>query len=373
MKTALSSRFVRTTAALALGLSATFSTAQAQEELKFYNWSDYIAEDTIARFEQETGIKVTYDVYDSNETLEAKLMAGNSGYDLVVPSSNFMELQIKAGIFQQLDKDKLSNLKNLDPALLTFLDSKDPGNKHGVPYLWGTTGIGYNMEMVTKVLGADAPVDSWELILNPAHMEKLAECGVTFLDSPNEMYPIALQYAGMDPDSASAKDYKSSSPAAKLLKDVRPYVRQFNSSQYINDIANGDICVAVGWSGDVFQAQARAEEVGNGIEVSYAIPKEGTEIWFDMLMIPADAENSENAHKFINYLLRPDVIAEITNYVAYANPNLAATNLVEPDIATDPGIYPPAETRKRLFVTHQRPGKIAKLQNRFWSNLKTGR
>lgn len=373
MKTALPSRLKMTLSALAIGFASLTTPVQAQEELKLYNWSDYIAEGTIARFEKETGIRVTYDVYDSNETLEAKLLAGNSGYDLVVPSSHFMELQIKAGIFMPLDKAKLPNSHHLDGELMQTLQAKDPNNQYGVPYLWGTTGIGYNPDLVAKALGHDAPVNSWDLVFNPENMAKLADCGVTFLDSPDEMIPFALLYAGQDPNSIKRSDHKITSPAAKVLKSVRPYVKQFTSSQYINDLANGDSCVAVGFSGDVFQAAARAEEAGNGIEVKYAIPKEGSEVWFDMLLIPADAKNADNAHKFINFLLRPEIIAEITDYVWYANPNKDATVLIDQEIALDPAIYPTTATKEQLFMATQPPAKIAKIKNRLWSDIKTGR
>lgn len=375
MKTASPSRLKKALATAAISLAALtpMTHVQAEEVLNFYNWSDYIAEETITRFEKETGIKVVYDVYDSNETLEAKLLAGNSGYDLVVPSSHFMALQIKAGIFQPLDKSKLSNLPHLDTSLMKTLQAKDPSNQYGVPYLWGTTGIGYNPKQVAEVLGHDAPVDSWELVFNPKYMEKLAKCGVTFLDSPDEMFSFAMIYAGMDPNSNKRADFKPSSPAVKALKAVRPHIKQFTSSQYINDLANGDSCVAVGFSGDIFQASARAEEANNGIEVAYSIPKEGTEIWFDMLLIPADAKNSENAHKFINYLMRPDVIAEITDYVWYANPNKDATRLIDQEIARNPAIYPTQETKKNLFISEQVTPKIAKIRNRVWSDLKAGR
>lgn len=375
MKTALPSGVKFTLSALALGLSAALAPiqAQAQEVLKIYNWSDYIADATIDKFEKETGIKVAYDVYDSNETLEAKLLAGNSGYDLVVPSSHFMELQIKAGIFLPLDKSKLSNLPHLDDTLMAQLEKKDPGAKYGVPYLWGTTGLGYNPKQVAEALGEDAPVNSWDLVFKPENMEKLAECGVTFLDSPDEMIPFALLYAGQDPNSLKRSDHKRNAPAAKVLRSVRPYVKQFTSSQYINDLANGDSCVAVGFSGDVFQAAARAEEADNGVEVKYAIPKEGSEVWFDMLLIPADAGNADNAHKFINFLLRPEIIAEITDYVWYANPNKEATALIDKEIASDPAIYPDKATMDRLFVASQPTPKLAKIKNRLWSDIKTGR
>lgn len=373
MKKAMSSRLKTLAAATALGIASWAPTTYAQEVLNFYNWSDYIGEETIARFEKETGIKVNYDVYDSNETLEAKLLAGNAGYDLVVPSSHFMALQIKAGIFQKLDKSQLPNLKNLDPKLMAMLENKDPGNAYGIPYLWGTTGIGYNPKMVAEVLGDDAPLNSWDLIFKPENMEKLAECGVTFLDSSDEMFPFVLLYNGEDPNSNSRKHFKSNSEASKTLKAVRPYIKQFTSSQYTNDLANGDICVAVGFSGDIFQASARAEEAGNGIEVVYTIPKEGSEMWFDMLLIPADAKNSENAHKFINYLMRPEVIAEITDYVWYANPNPAATQLIDSEIANDPAIYPTETVRNNLFISTQVNPKTAKIRNRTWTEIKSGR
>ncbi|MDO6563386.1 polyamine ABC transporter substrate-binding protein [Amphritea sp. 1_MG-2023] len=356
-----------------LGIAASVPLTQAQEVLNFYNWSDYIAEDTLAKFEAETGIKVVYDVYDSNETLEAKLLAGHSGYDLVVPSSHFMEQQIKAGIFQTLQKDKLSNLANLDPSLMNLLDRKDPGNQYGVPYLWGTTGIGYNVQQVKAALGEDAPVDSWELVFNPENMKKLADCGVTFLDSPDEIYPLALLYTGQSSIDTSKAAHKDSNPAAKALKAVRPYLRQFTSSQYVNDLANGDICVAIGYSGDVFQSQARAEEANNGNEIGYSIPKEGTEIWFDMLLIPADAKNADNAHKFINFLLRPDIIADITNYVWYANPNIASTDQVDAEITSDSAIYPDMSTRDRLYMPATLPANVARVRSRTWSNIKTGK
>jgi putrescine transport system substrate-binding protein len=347
--------------------------SHAEEVLNFYNWSDYIGEETIANFEKEFNIKVRYDVYDSNEALESKLLAGNSGYDLVVPTSNFMALQIKAGIFRKLDKAQLPNLKNLDPSLMRSLQKKDPGNQYGVPYLWGTTGLGYNPAKVAEVLGKDVPVDSWSLVFEPENMEKLAKCGVTFLDSSDEMYPFTMLYKGQDPNSNNTRDFTSDSVATKTLKSVRQYVKQFTSSQYISDLANGDICMAVGYSGDIFQAVSSAEEAENGVEVVYAIPKEGSEIWFDMLMIPASAEHSENAHKFINYLLRPEVIAEVTNYVWYANPNVHANELVDKEIIEDPAIYPTADVRAKLFVSNEEDPKVARVRNRSWSDIKSGR
>ena len=372
MKPTFLSQIKKSAAVVTLGL-ATAVSAQAKETLNFYNWSDYIAEDTLAKFEKETGIKVTYDVFDSNEVLEAKLLAGRSGFDIVVPSATFMARQIKAGVFQPLDKAKLPNYKELDTKLMGTLATLDKGNAHGVPYLWGTTGIGYNVKQVEKVLGEDAPTDSWELVFNPKYMEKLKECGVSFLDSPDEIYPLAMNYVGQDPVSKDAKLYKKNSEAAKLLKSIRPYVTQFHSSQYINNLANGDICVAVGWSGDILQAMDRAEEAENGVEIEYVIPKEGTSMWFDMLTIPKDAKNAENAHKLIDFLMRPDIMADISNYVWYPNGIPASMSMLDKEISENESIYPSASTKEKLFSLGVHPQKVNKLLTRFWSDMKTGR
>ncbi len=351
-------------------LSTSFT--HGQEVLNFYNWSDYIAEDTLAKFEKETGIKVNYDVYDSSETLEAKLLAGHSGYDLVVPSSSSMGRHIKANIYQALDKSKLPNMKHLDPNLMKAVASQDPGNIHSIPYLWGTTGIGFNVDQVKKILGKDAPVNSWDLVFKPEYIKKLTECGVNFLDSADEIYPLALNYVGQT-NSQKKAHYKKDSDAEKMLKSVRPFVSQFHSSSYINNLANGEICVAVGYSGDILQAQTRAIEAKNGVKIEYSIPKEGTAVWFDMLVIPSDAKNPEAAHKFINFLLRPDIIADITNYVSYANPNLAATKLQDPEISSNPAIYPSQVIMKQLFTLGSRKQKLNKMLNRLWTDLKAGR
>jgi putrescine transport system substrate-binding protein len=347
-------------------------TGFSQEELKFYNWSDYIGEHTIENFEKQTGINVVSDVFDSNEVLEAKLLAGHSGYDVVVPSESLMGRQIQAGVFQKLDKSKLPNLHYIDPQLLAYLQTVDPGNQYGVPYLWGTTGIGYNKKKVEEVLGKDAPVDSWDLVFKPENMKKLQQCGVMFLDSPGDIYPLALNYLGKNPNSRNPKDYALDSPAVKLLDSVRPYVTQFHSSAYLSALANGDVCVAIGWSGDIMQAQDRAKKAGNGVEVGYSIPKEGTQIWFDMLGIPKGAKNTDNALKFINYLMDPQVIAEITNYVVYANPNMKATELQNQEISNNPGIYPPNSVKERLFTHTIRGPKIDRLMTRLWMEVKTG-
>lgn len=378
MKSAISYSFknvnvMRWLPPLALAMMAAMPVmGWAQEELKFYNWSDYIGENTIENFEKQTGIKVIADVFDSNEVLEAKLLAGNSGFDLVVPTATFMGRQIQAGVFQKLDKSKLPNFKNIDPQLLSYLQNADPGNQYGVPYLWGTTGIGYNKKKVEAVLGKDAPVNSWDLVFKPENMIKLQKCGVMFLDSPDELYPLVLNYLGKDPNSRDPKDYALNSPGVALLESVRPYVNQFHSSAYISALANGNACVAIGWSGDVLQAKDRAEEAGNGVEIAYTIPKEGTQVWFDMLVIPKGAKNVDGALKFINYLMEPEVIAEVTNYVAYANPNVNATALQDQDISNNPNIYPSEEVKKRFFTQTLRGAKIDRLMSRLWTRVKTG-
>ncbi|MDA7746313.1 polyamine ABC transporter substrate-binding protein [Psychromonas sp.] len=345
------------------------ATSSAEEVLRIYNWSDYIAEDTLENFQKETGIRVVYDVFDSNELLEAKLLSGRSGYDLVVPSQSFLAKQIQAGVFSKLDRSKLTNYGNLSPQLMKQLQASDPGNEHSVPYLWGTSGIGYNIDKVKEVLGEDAPVDSLELIFNPKYAEKLSKCGLTVLDSPDEMIPQALLYLGLDPLSKSADDYKK---AGELFAKIRPYITYFHSSRYITDLANGDICVAYGFSGDVFQAAARAEEAGNGMKITYTIPKEGANLWFDMLAIPADASNKENAHTFINYIMQPEVIAGISNYVAYANANTASEKLLDKEVIENPAIYPTQVVLDSLYVQDIRPLKAQRSLTRVWTKVVSG-
>jgi len=344
--------------------------AAAQDKvLNVYNWSDYIAEDTIAKFEAKFGVKVNYDVYDSNEVLEAKMLAGNSGYDVVVPTSDFLRRQVAAGVYMELDKSKLPNLKNMDPELMANAAVYDEGNKHAVIYMWGTTGIGYNVGKVRERLGEAAPTDSWALVFDPEVVSKLADCGVTFLDAPTEMLPAAMNYAGLDPNSTKREDFEK---GAEVLMAVRPHVRYFHSSQYINDLANGEICVAVGWSGDVFQAQARAEEAGNGVEIAYVIPKEGALQWFDMMAIPKDAPHPDLAHEFINFIMDPQITADITNYVWYANANAASMPLVDEEVKSDPGIFPPEEVKKRLWASTVYNARTDRLVNRLWTQVKTG-
>ncbi|MFG3452190.1 polyamine ABC transporter substrate-binding protein [Stutzerimonas stutzeri] len=343
------------------------ASAQAAT-VHIYNWSDYIGETTLEEFEKETGIKPVYDVFDSNETLEGKLLAGRTGYDVVVPSNHFLGKQIRAGAFQKLDKSKLPNWENLDPALLKQLEKNDPGNAYAAPYLWGTNGIGYNVEKVTAALGFEK-VDSWAVLFEPENAKKLAGCGIALLDSADEMIPAVLNYLGLDPNSTDPDDYAKAE--AKLL-EIRPYVRYFHSSKYVSDLANGNICIAAGFSGDVFQAAARADEAGKGIEIAYSIPKEGGNLWFDMLAIPADAQNVDEAHAFINYLLDPQVIATVSDYVGYANPNTKADTLMDQEVRNDPSIYPPQAVLDRLYVSAELPQKIMRLMTRTWTKVKSG-
>jgi putrescine transport system substrate-binding protein len=344
-------------------------TAQAETTVHIYNWSDYIGEDTLAEFRKATGIKPVYDVFDSNETLEGKLLAGRSGYDVVVPSNHFLGKQIKAGAFQKLDKSKLPNWSNLDPALLKQLEVNDPGNQYAVPYLWGTNGLGYNVEKVKAALGDDVEIDSWAIVFEPENMKKLSSCGVAFLDSGDEMLPAMLNYLGLDPNTQNPEDYAK---AEAKLAAVRPYVTYFHSSKYVSDLANGNICMAVGYSGDVFQAADRAEEAGKGVEIAYVIPEEGANLWFDMLAIPADSGNVEAAHRFINYLLEPEVIAQVSDYVGYANPNLKAREFMDPDVLADEAVYPPQDVLDKLYISAELPTKVQRLMTRSWTKVKSG-
>jgi putrescine transport system substrate-binding protein len=359
---------------LILGLAATLlaGAANAQEEkvLNIYNWSDYIADDTVANFTKETGIKVNYDVYDSNEVLEAKLLAGHSGYDLVVPSAApYLARQATSGVYRKIDKTALKNYGNLDPQILAAAANADPGNQFGVPYMWGTTGFGYNRAMVKAALGDAAPTDSSALVFDPGNAKKLASCGISLLDSAQELFPAALAYLGRDP---MTRDSAELDRAAAVIQGVRPYIRKFHSSEYINDLANGDLCVAWGYSGDVVQARSRAQDAKNGVDIAYTIPKEGAMIWIDMMAIPADAPHPDNALRFIDYILRPEVAAKISDAVAYANPNQAATKLVDPKLANDPNIYPPAEVRARLFFDKPVTPQYERLRTRAWTRIKTG-
>jgi len=344
---------------------------EAAKVLHVFNWSDYIDDAVLQDFEKETGIKVVYDVFDSNEVLEAKLLAGSTGFDIVVPSSQFMGRQIQAGVFQPLDKSKLSNWNNLNVAQMKLLEAYDPGNQYSIPYLWGTTGIGYNVKRLKEIFGENPPVDSWDLVFKPENMEKLkkANCGVAMLDAQSEIMAPALNYIGKDPNSLNEADYVE---AGAMLEKVRPYITYFHSSKYINDLANGDICVAVAWNGDIGMAATRAEEAQNGIEIAFNIPKEGTEMWFDMMAIPKDAKNVEGAHLFINYILRPDVIAKISNFVTYANANDASLPMVSDEVKNNPTTYPPADVMAKLWTLRIMPNEIDRAMTRIWTKVATG-
>lgn len=353
---------------LALFLASCSTVALASGTVNIYNWSDYIAEDTISKFESATGVKANYDVFDTNELLEAKLLAGSSGYDVVVPTGNFLERQIQAGVFQKLDKSKLPNLANMDADIMKIVTQHDPDNAHSVVYMWGTTGLAYNQKAIAERM-ADAPVNSWDMIFKPEITSKFADCGIAILESPSDMMSTAKNYLGIDPNSENADDLKR---AEDLWKGVRQYVRYFHASQYINDLANGDICVAVGYSGDLLQSRDRAAEANNGIEISYVIPSEGAVVWFDLMAIPADAPNPDAAHAFINFVMDAQISADITNYVFYANANAASTALIDPEVTADPGIYPPAEMKPNLFALRAHSARYDRLLNRSWTSIKTG-
>ena len=354
-----------------LCLLSVTAAGHAEEQVHLYNWSDYFAEDTLSGFQERTGIRPVLDVYDANDVLEAKLFAGSSGYDLIFPTARpFAARHIKAGLYLPLDKSKLPGLDKLDSDIMTSLAAIDPDNAHLVPYMWGTSGLGLNLEKVKAALGEDAELDTWGLIFDPEKAAKLAGCGISLLDDPTEVFSAALVYLGKDPNSLDKADLDA---AAALIKAVHPHIRYFHSSQYISDLANGDLCVAHGYSGDVLQARERAEEAGKGVEVGYRIPREGAALWTDVMAIPKDAPNPTAAHAFIAYLLDPKVIAAASDYVFYANPNLAATPLIDGDLRGNPGIYPPAEVKQRLFVPAERGDAEIRNLNRLWTRLKTNR
>jgi putrescine transport system substrate-binding protein len=351
-------------------LGSSMGALAADQVLHVYNWSDYIADQTVPRFQKETSIKVKYDMFDSVDTLQAKLLTGKSGYDIVVPTSNYMAKQVEAGIFQKLDKSKIPNLANLDKTLMSKIAEADPGNQYGVPWAFGTTGLGYNLNKVKAALGNNAPLDSWAILFDPQHLAKLKSCGVSVLDQPSDVFAATLHYLKKDPNSKNPADYRA---AFEQLKKVRPYITRFNSSGYINDLANGDICFAMGFSGDINIAKRRAIEAKKSYKLAYVIPKSGAPIWFDMMAIPKDANHVEAATKWINYIEDPKVNAEITNQVFYPTANAAAKKYVKPEIANDPGIYPPEAVAKNLFLLKPLPAEIMRLQNRLWTQLKTGR
>ena len=372
---------VRRSAIVALGLlltlsacggkTATDSAAKASggdKVLNLYIWSDYLAPDTLSDFEKQTGIKVHAAYYDTNETLETKLLAGSSGYDIVVPTASYFERLIKAGAFLPLDKSRLPNLPNMDPALMSMVTRNDPDNAHGVIYLWGTNGIGYNEKMV-KALTPDAPLDSWRMVFDPAVAAKISKCVISVLDSPAEMIRAVMSYLGKDPNSQSPDDLAL---AEATLTKIRPFIRNINSSEYIEALANGDLCLAVAYNGDVMQARDRAREANKGIDIKYSQPKEGSILWFDMLAIPKDAPNPDSAYAFMNYMMTPQVIANVSNFKRYADANAAAQPLVLPAVKNDPGIYPTPEQRKQLSVQLSDSPEQTRAITRVWQKFKTG-
>lgn len=348
---------------------AALAGAATADEVRVYNWSDYIDEDLLTKFEEETGLKLIYDVFDSNEVLETKMLAGSSGYDIVVPSGTFLQRQISAGAFQKLDPAQLPNAENLWEVVEERTAQYDPDNAYSINYMWGTTGIGVNVDKVEEFLGPDTPRDSLDLIFNPENMEKLQECGVHFLDAPTEMIPAALQYIGQDPDSHDPDVLAMAEP---ILAGVAPYVQKFHSSEYINALANGDICVAFGWSGDILQARDRAAEADNGVVIAYAAPSEGALMWFDQMAVPVDAPNPEGAHKFLNFILDAQNMAAASNYVYYANGNLASQEFLEEDVIGDPAIYPDAATLENLYTTTPYPARVQRTVTRMWTKIKSG-
>jgi putrescine transport system substrate-binding protein len=344
--------------------------AFGQGQVNVYNWSDYIAEDQLKAFETDSGIKVNYTTYDSNEILEAKLRAGRSGYDVVVPTASpFFVRQLAAGLYKPLDKVKLKNLKNLDPEIMAQLAKYDPGNTHAIPWMWGTTGIGYNVAAIKKRM-PDAPIDSLKMVFDPAVVSRFADCGVMLLDSATDVLPAALKYLGLDPDSKKPEDLTK---AADVVKAVRPYIRKFHSSEYINALAGGDICLALGFSGDIFQARDRAAKAKDKQDIAYAIPREGSLLWIDVAAIPKDAPNPDNALRFLDFLLEPKVAAASSELTGYADANTAATALLPKDISGNPLIYPPADVRAKFYTITAGNAEQTRERTRLWTMVKTGR
>lgn len=357
--------------AFSLGVNGVdVALAQKDRVVNVYNWSDYIDAKVLEDFTKETGIKVQYDTFDANETLETKLLAGKSGYDVVVPTAYFLERQIKAGVFQKLDKSKLQNLGNVWPDIARRLAIYDPGNQYAVSYMWGTTGIGYNVNAMRERLGPNGKIDNWDIVFKPENLAKFRDCGVHMLDSADDIMPAALHFLGLNPNSSDPKELEK---AAELLMKIRPSVRKFHSSEYLNALAGGEICLVVGWSGDIKQSQKRAVEAKNGVEIGYSIPKEGAQMFFDNLAIPTDAGHVAEAHAFIDYLLRPEVAAKNSNLVAYANGNLASQKFVDKAVIHDKSVYPDADTMSRLYTVSARDQKSQRFVNRLWTKIKTGR
>lgn len=351
-------------------LSAWLSAAAADApRVHLYNWYDYIGPTTLADFTRDQGIATVYDTFDSAEILESKLLTGGSGYDVVVASNYSLPTLIKAGVLEPLDPAKLPNLKHMDPELLAKLASNDPGNRYAVPYMWGTNGIGYNVDKVRAALGEQAPVDSWDLLFKEENLAKLSQCGVALLDSPAEILPIVLHYLGLPPNSSDPEDYRK---AEALLLKLRPHIAYFNSSKFITDLSNGDICVAVGWAGGMLDAKANAEQAGNGVRIEYSLPKEGAPLWFDTLVLLKQAPHPVQGLAFIDYLMRPEVVAPITDYLHYPNGNRDATALVSAATRNNPAVYPPAAAMDRLFTLQPLDKKAERIRTRVWSKVKSG-
>jgi putrescine transport system substrate-binding protein len=373
VKTSAWRRWLPATLAALLGGVAASAALAADEPkvLNIYNWSDYIAPDTLANFEKETGIKVHYDNYDNNEILHAKLVAGRTGYDIVVPSAHFAKQQIAAGLFQKLDRSQLSNWGNLDPALLKQMEGVDPGNQYLVDWLWGYVTVGINVDKVKKALGdLPMPENAWSLIFDPKYAAKLKSCGVSFLDSPSEVLPVAMMYVGKPGYSKNAADYKA---AEDMLQKIRPYVTRFSSSGYIDEMAQGSLCAVMGYSGDINIARARAIDAKNGVKLEALIPEKGATLFFDSMAIPADAPHPKNALKFINYILRPEVHAGLTNKVFYANPNKASLKFVKKDVASNPTIFLSATDMAKMTPPDSVPQDIKRVQTRVFTHFKAGK
>jgi putrescine transport system substrate-binding protein len=348
---------------------ASAGNAAEEKVLNVYNWADYIGKDTLAKFERATGIRVVYDTYDADETLEAKMMAGDSGYDVVSTSTDFFSRQIKAGIYQPLDRDKLPNWKNLDPAVLAVEAEADPGNRYAMPYLRHVNGFAYNVDMI-KARMPDAPLDSLDMIFKPQIIARFADCGVSFLDQAEDVLQLALNYLHLDPNSTNPEDYKR---AEKLLLAVRPYIRAFDSTEYMNGLGNKEFCISMSWSGDYAAARARAKAAGVDVNLAFTVPKEGANASFDALLIPADAPHPNAAHQFLNFILEPQIIAEITNEIHYGNDNIASTPFVDPQILHDPAIYPTPETAARLYESAEVNPALERIRTRTWTRIKTAR
>ena len=341
------------------------------KEVRVYNWSDYIDQSVIDLFEDETGIDVIYDVFDSNEVLEGKLLAGSSGYDIVSPSIEYLGRQIRAGIHLELDKNLMPNLSNLDPEMMEMLGTMDPQNKYSIPYLWGTTGIGFNREKVNEIMGTDFEMNTFDVIFKPEILKNFEQCGIAFLDAPSEVFKAALFYLDKNPNTQNPQDYKGE--AYTLLKNIRPMIKYFHSSKYINDLANGDICLVFGWSGDILQAGDRAREVENGINIQYQIPKEGAQMWVDMMSIPNDAPNSKNAHLFLNFILKPEVMATISNKVKFPNAVPDSKKFISKNILNNRAIYPDRDILNKLFIAEIANPRVDRVMTRQWINIKTGK